>query len=124
MKLQFNIKYFLLTILLFLTEVLIATAGKNLFILRAYIGDVLVVMLIYTFILSFVKVQNKEKLLIYIFLFSVIVETAQYFKVADLLGFKAGSIPHIVIGNSFSWIDILCYGLGCIVIKIINYFRT
>ena len=113
---KFNLKYFLITILIFVTEVLIATVFKNIFCLRAFILDVLVVILIYTFILSFLKIQNKTKLIFGIFAFSVFIEILQYFKTADLLGFKEGSWQHIVLGNSFSWIDILCYAAGCLLI--------
>lgn len=113
---KFNLKYFLITILIFVTEVLIATVFKNIFCLRAFIGGVLVVILIYTFILSFLKIQNKTKLIFGIFAFSVFIEILQYFKTADLLGFKEGSWQHIVLGNSFSWIDILCYAAGCLLI--------
>ncbi len=41
----FNYKYFLTTIFLFLAEVSIATFFKDIFWLRAYFGDVLVVIL-------------------------------------------------------------------------------
>ena len=113
---KFNHKYFLIALLILVTEVLIATVFKSIFFLRAFIGDVLVVILIYTFILSFFKIQNKTKLITGIFAFSVFIEILQYFKAADLLGFKEGSWQHIVLGNSFSWIDILCYAAGCLLI--------
>ena len=119
---KFKLKYFMITLLIFVVEVLIATVFKNLFFIRAYLGDVLVVMLIYTFILSFFNIQNRIKLLVGIFIFSVFIEVLQYFKTADLLGFKEGSIPHIVLGNSFSWIDIICYGIGCVLVFILNKF--
>lgn len=116
MKFRFNLKYFLLTIAIFLVEVLIATKLKDIFFVRAYLGDVIVVVLIYTFVLSFFEVQNKSKLILGIFIFSVFIEVLQHFKTADLLGFKEGSIPYIVLGNSFSWVDILCYLAGCLLI--------
>lgn len=115
MKFKFNLKYFLLTIIIFLIEVLIATKLKNIHFVRAYLGDVIVVMLIYTFVKSFFKVNN-QKLILGIFIFSCIVEFAQYFNIAEKLGFPEGSLMYIVIGNSFSWIDILCYAAGCLVL--------
>ncbi|ASK31309.1 hypothetical protein CEY12_14890 [Chryseobacterium sp. T16E-39] len=115
MKLQFNLKYFLLTILLFFTEVLIATKLKDIFFIRAYLGDVIVVILLYTFIKSFVVVDNK-KLIIEIFIFSCLIEFAQYFNIAEKLGFQRGSLMYIVIGNSFSWVDIACYAIGCLLL--------
>jgi hypothetical protein len=36
----------------------------------------------------------------------------QYLHLADLLGLKAGSLPYIVLGNTFSWSDLLMYCVG------------
>ncbi|MBO9692605.1 DUF2809 domain-containing protein [Chryseobacterium sp.] len=121
MKLQFSLKYFILTAFIFLTEVLIATKLNNIFFVRAYLGDVIVVMLLYTFVKSFVKI-NDHKLILGILIFSFMVEFAQYFHVAEKLGFRPGSLMYIVIGNSFSWIDNLCYAIGCLILYI--FVRT
>jgi len=118
MKLTFNLKYFLLTIIIFLVEVLIATKLKDIFFVRAYLGDVIVVMLLYTFVKSFIR-TNNQKLILGILIFSCIIEFAQYFNIAEKLGFRPGSLMYIVIGNSFSWIDILCYAVGCLLLYIV-----
>lgn len=124
MKLKFSLKYFMLTAVIFLVEVLIATKLKDIFFIRAYLGDVIVVMLLYTFALSFFEIKNKAALIGGIFVFSVFIEVLQYFKTADVLGFQPGSIPYIVLGNSFSWGDILCYAGGCAILLIISkYYR-
>lgn len=119
---KFNLKYLLLSTVIFLIEVLIATVFKDIVFVRSYLGDVIVVMLIYTLVLAFFKVENRTKLITGIFIFSVIVEVLQYFKIADVLGLKPGSIAAVVVGNSFSWIDILCYAAGCTVIFLITKF--
>ena len=108
----FNYKYFLTTVFLFLVEVSIATIFKNIVWLRSYFGDVLVVILIYTFVLSFFDVKNKMILNLGIFIFACIIEFAQYYHFGELLGFKNNKIAMIVLGNSFSWVDILCYAIG------------
>lgn len=117
---RFSLKYFLISVFIFIVEVLIATVFKDLFFVRAYLGDVIVVVLMYTLILSFFKVENRTKLIIGLFIFSVIVEVLQYFKIADVLGLKPGSMAAIIVGNSFSWIDILCYGVGGVLIYLIE----
>ncbi|KQT24389.1 hypothetical protein ASG22_10280 [Chryseobacterium sp. Leaf405] len=122
MKYKFNYKYFAATIFIFLIEVLIATKLKNIFFVRAYLGDVIVVILLYTFIKSFIKVKNNQQLIFGIFIFSCLVEFAQYFNIAEKLGFQPGSLMYIVIGNSFSWVDILCYAIGCLMISIFVKF--
>ncbi|WP_174567015.1 ribosomal maturation YjgA family protein [Chryseobacterium joostei] len=117
MKLQFSLKYFLISIFIFLIEVLIATKLKDVSFVRAYLGDVIVVILLYTLVKSFFRVDN-QKLIGGILIFSCMVEFAQYFNIAEKLGFREGSLMYIVIGNSFSWIDILCYAAGCLLIYI------
>lgn len=117
MKFRFSLKYFVATILIFLVEVLIATALKDIFFIRAYLGDVIVVMLLYTFIKSFIEI-NDQKLIVGILIFSCMVELAQYFKIADRLDLEPGSVMYIVVGNSFSWIDILCYAVGCLLLYV------
>ncbi len=122
MKIKFSLKYLLLSLLLFCIEVLIATVLKNNFFVRAYLGDVIVVILLYTFVRTFIK-MNSIKLIAGIFIFSCFIEFAQYFNIAEKLGFQRGSLMHIVIGNSFSWIDILCYAIGCLLLLIPVYLN-
>lgn len=109
---RFNYKYFAISIVLFIIEVLIATKFKKIEWLRAYFGDVLVVILIYTFIQTFFNF-DKIKTIIGVFIFACAIEFAQYFHFAEILGLKENKIAMIVLGNSFSWIDIACYALGC-----------
>ncbi|SIQ27977.1 DUF2809 domain-containing protein [Chryseobacterium sp. RU33C] len=118
MKLQFSLKYLLLSLFIFFLEVLIATKLSNVFFVRAYLGDVIVVILLYTFVKSFAKVNN-QKLILGILIFSFAVEFGQYFHIAEKLGFRPGSLMYIVIGNSFSWIDNLCYAVGCLILYLI-----
>ncbi|WP_347219291.1 DUF2809 domain-containing protein [Chryseobacterium sp.] len=115
MKFQLSLKYLLISIFIFLIEVLIATKLKDIFFVRAYLGDVIVVILLYTLVKSFFRVNN-EKLILGILIFSCCVEFTQYFNIAEKLGFRPGSLMYIVIGNSFSWIDILCYAAGCLLL--------
>ncbi|MDQ1160145.1 hypothetical protein QE422_000513 [Chryseobacterium sp. SORGH_AS 447] len=116
LRFQFHYQYFLTTVFIFLIEVLIATVLNHMFFIRAYLGDVIVVMLIYTFIKSFFKIQHDIKLILGILIFSFTVEFAQYFNIAEKLGFQPGSILYIVVGNSFSWLDMLCYAVGCLLL--------
>lgn len=111
---RFNLRYFLVTLGLFALEALIATVFKEFFILRAYGGDVIVVVLIYFFLMSFFEFKNQPLLILGIFIFAVGIEVLQYIGIADLLKLEHGSIAHIVVGSSFSWWDVFCYFLGCL----------
>lgn len=116
---KFNLKYFLIAVAIFVVEVLIATKLKDIFFVRAYLGDVFVVMLMYYFTKAFFDFE-PVKLIIGIFIFSCSIEFLQYFHFGELLGFKDNKIVMIVLGNSFSWIDILCYFAGCAILYLIE----
>lgn len=115
-KLKFNLTYFLISLVIFIVEVLIATVFSNIFFVRAYLGDIIVVMLLFTFVKSFFVIKNNHSLILGIFLFSCVVEWAQYFHIAEKMGLRPGSIMYIIVGNSFSWIDIICYAAGCLLL--------
>ena len=107
---KFSIKYFVAFIVILAIEVLIALFVRDDFI-RPYFGDVLVVCLIYCFIRMFLS-KKVTLLPLYIFLFAVIVEILQYFDIVKLLHLEGNTFARIVIGNSFSFLDIVCYFAG------------
>jgi len=93
-------------------EAIIAVFIHDNFI-RPYLGDVLVVVLIYCFIKAFVR--NETKLLpLYIFIFALLVEVGQYFNLAELLGLSEYRIARVIIGATFDIKDIACYMVGCV----------
>jgi hypothetical protein len=104
-------KYLLITLGLFIAEVLIATTFSHSRFIRSYLGDYLVVILLYCLVKSFYDVSPLV-LSISIFVFACGVEIAQYFRLADVLGLRPGSTLSILLGTSFSWIDILMYFAG------------
>ena len=112
--LRFQKQYFFLSMLLFSIEALIAAYIDG-GLIRAYLGDILVVILLYCAVRSFFNLPAL-KVCLSVLLFSFIVETLQYFNIVTLLGLKNFEIAKIVIGTSFSWIDIGCYVLGTAVI--------
>ena len=112
MKFRLNKKFFCAFIIVLVIEIIIAVFINDNFI-RPYVGDVLIVVLIYCFIKSFVA--NDIKLLPwYIFIFAVLVEIGQYFNLVYLLGLGDYQIARIIIGTTFDPIDIVCYLIGCI----------
>jgi len=107
-----KIKYLCAFIAVFIIEAIIAVFIHDNFI-RPYLGDVLVVVLIYCFIKTFVR--NETKLLpLYIFIFAVLVELGQYFDLATLLGLSDYKIARVIIGSTFDMKDIACYLVGCV----------
>lgn len=117
----FNKKFFFLTLLLFITEVLIALYVKDRFV-RPYVGDYLVVMLIYCFVRTFLN-SPVLPTAIAVLLFAYLIETLQYFRLVDRLGLEHNVIAKTVIGYGFSWIDMLAYTLGIISILAVAFLK-
>ena len=108
--------YLLLTILLLAIEVIIALFVHDRFI-RPYVGDVLVMMVMYTFVRIFVPERIKA-LPTYLFGFAALVEIAQYFQIVELLGMEENRFFSVLIGSVFDVKDIMCYAVGTILIVI------
>ncbi len=118
--LTFNRNYFLLTILLFLIEVYIALFVHDNFI-RPYLGDVLVVILIYCFVKSFLKVSvNKAAIGVLLFAFGIAM--LQYFLIVEKLNLQDNKLARTVIGTSFAWEDILAYIAGIVIVVVSERF--
>jgi hypothetical protein len=114
--LTFNKKYFIIALLLFFIEVLIALYVHDR-IIRPYIGDVLVVILIYCFIKSFLKLPVLP-VASAVLIFAFMVETLQYFKIVEVLGLQHIKLARIIIGTSFAWMDMLTYIAGIAIVLI------
>jgi hypothetical protein len=115
MKFKISIQYLIAFIVLFLIETLIALYVNDR-IVRPYIGDVLVVILVYSFVKMIVSGKIRF-IALYVFLFAVLVEIAQFFNITSLLHLSSNEAASTIIGTSFDWLDIVCYGAGCIVIE-------
>ncbi|HYC27971.1 MAG TPA: DUF2809 domain-containing protein [Chitinophagaceae bacterium] len=116
--LTFNWRYFVAAFLLFIIEVLIALFVHD-SIIRPYIGDYLVVILIYCAVRTFLKAP-VVKVSTGVLLFAYLVEVLQYFKIVDRLGLSGNIIAKTVIGYGFEWWDMLAYTLGIVTVVIIE----
>jgi len=119
--LNFNSKYFYLTIFLLITEIIIAIWVHDAFI-RPFGGDFLVVILIYCLVKSFMDSPVSPTILS-VLLFAYAVEISQYFHLVNLLGLGNSKIARIIMGTSFSWTDMLMYSLGMLLVLIIELCR-
>jgi hypothetical protein len=115
---NFNLKYFLLTLALFTIEVLIALYVRDNFI-RPYLGDFLVVILIYCAVKSVINVA-PVKVAIAVLLFSYMIETLQYFHLVDRLGLTHNTFAKTVMGYGFEWWDMLAYTLGIAFVLVVE----
>ncbi|WP_293892778.1 DUF2809 domain-containing protein [Flavobacterium sp.] len=119
-RIQFNVKYFALTLSLFIIEAIIALCVHDSFV-RPYFGDVLVVMLIYCFVKSFLQAKVLPTALL-VLLFAFTIEFLQYLNIVEKLCLQDSKIARTAIGTSFSWSDILCYLIGIVVVISVEYF--
>lgn len=115
---SFRPRYLLFAITIFMVEVLIALYVNDA-IIRPHIGDLLVVIMIYCFVRAFVQWPVFTAAIVTL-LFSYTVELLQYFKVVEWLGLQHNTLARIVIGTSFSWIDMLAYTLGIGIVLLIE----
>ena len=117
-----RIAYGIATFILLIIEVLIALFVHDAFI-RPYIGDVLVVIVIYTFVRIFIQ-ERFVFLPLFVFIFATLVEVLQLFNIVDLLGIGDNGLFRILIGSVFDIKDVLCYAVGCLILggyEIIRY---
>lgn len=117
---KFNRTYLFLAILLFIVEILIALFVKDK-IIRPYVGDFLVVILIYCFLKAFLNI-SPVKAVIAVLLFAYTIEILQYFDLVERIGLGQSVIARVVLGSSFEWIDIIAYTIGAIFILIVEIF--
>lgn len=99
-------------LLLLFAEIIIALFVRDNFI-RPYFGDVLVTILICSFIRIFIP-KGIRALPAYVLVFAIAVEVGQYFNMVKVLGIENSRFFSILLGTSFSIIDIICYAAGCL----------
>ncbi|SDS66500.1 DUF2809 domain-containing protein [Gramella sp. MAR_2010_147] len=117
-----RIYYFLGFLFLLIIEVIIAKYVNDSFI-RPYLGDFLVVILIYCFLMLFFRI-SVFKGLITVWLFSFTVEFLQLLDIVKLMQYQPPKIVLIVLGSSFSVWDLLAYSLGILFTGFAEFCRT
>lgn len=113
---KFNSKNFKTFLFLFILEIVITqTSG----FIRYYVGDFIVVILLYFFIKSFFDIKPKI-VAISVLLFSYVIEILQSIDFVTRIGLQNNKLANIIIGNYFSFGDIVAYTLGIITVLIVE----
>lgn len=119
-----SIKYITLFIVLFAIEVIIATYIHDNFI-RPYLGDTIVIVLIYAFVMGFFSLghtlSSKIKVAFYVLLFAFIIEALQASSFIYSVGLDDYKWARVILGTSFSWWDMLAYIAGFIAIVSVEW---
>ena len=116
-KLRCHLGCFCLALIIFFIEIAIAKYMHGW--VQSYLGDVLVIVLLYSAIMS-VAALNKKSVVLFTLIVAFAIEFGQYFKLAERLGFAPDSVAYIVLGNTFSGADLGCYAIGAILILLVE----
>jgi DNA integrity scanning protein DisA with diadenylate cyclase activity len=122
LKFTLNLRAFCIFLFIFVIEVIIALFVKDK-IIRPYGGDVLVVIMIYYFVKTFIKTKPIY-LAIGVVLFAYGIEIGQYYNLVEVLNLQDNKVMRIVIGSSFSWGDMVCYTIGALICLLIDRQKT
>lgn len=109
---RMRIRHFLFFLILLAEEIYIGVFVRDCFV-RPYVGDFLVVVLLY-FLVRIFCLRRPYYLSVWILLFSVLVEFTQIIPLADLFGIQ-NKLIRVLMGTSFSWYDVLAYILGSVI---------
>ena len=94
--------------------------------IRPYFGDMLVVVVIYTFVRIFIP--EKYRLLpLFVFIFSAAIEIFQFFEIVQRLGLGENIFLRTLLGSTFDLKDIVCYAVGCAALgiyEILSYIKS
>jgi hypothetical protein len=114
--------YAIAFLILLVIEIAIAIYVHDDFI-RPYIGDVLVVGVVYLFVRIFIP-DGVKLMPLYVFIFAALVEVLQYFQFIRLLGLEENTFARILIGSTFDVKDLFCYFIGFIIILALELLPT
>ncbi len=116
--LKFKKQYLIYAIIILIIEIGIALFIHDNFI-RSYVGDFLVVILIYCFLQSFLSTE-VWRTATGVLLFYYIIEILQYFYVLNKAELQKFTLARIILGTSFEWIDIGAYTAGIALVLFIE----
>lgn len=108
----FKKRYLLLALFLLLVEILIALFVRDRF-LRPYGGDFLVVIFLYCLGRGLLD-KPPAWMAVAVLLFAFLIEFSQYLGLVSWLGLEDNTLARVVLGNKFSWEDLVAYTLGCL----------
>lgn len=113
--------YFLAFLFFLAIEVFIALFVHDSFV-RPYVGDALVVVVLYCFVRIFLPDRCRWLPMI-IFVFATGVEFLQYLNIVEWLKLSDNVFMRILIGSVFDMKDIICYGVGCVILQVAELLK-
>ena len=111
-ELNTRIIYAAVSVAILIIEILIALYVRDSFI-RPYGGDILVTALICC-VVRVIMPHGVKLLPLWVFIFAFAVELSQLINIVALLNLEHITFFKVLIGTTFSFADLLCYAVGCI----------
>ena len=119
--------YFLGFILLFIIEVCIALYLHDT-IIRPFVGDMLVVLLVYCFVMTVLLLTTTRiKITIValsVLVFAFCVEALQATELLQTLGLSENKLASVILGSTFDWLDLVAYIIGTMLIILLEKIRS
>jgi hypothetical protein len=116
--------YLLSFIILLLIEVCIALFVDDT-IIRPFVGDMLVVLLVYCFVMTLLTAAEKQRNIyvvsLYVLIFAFCIEGLQATSALQWLGLSQNRFASIVLGNTFDWWDLVAYTCGTLLLLLIEH---
>lgn len=112
-----RIRYFMIFCIGLVIEIYIGLYIKDTWI-RPYVGDILIVPVVYWF-LRVIFPEKPRRLDVGVILMAILVEFSQAIHLDRLLKIQ-GTVLGIIVGSTFDWKDIFCYGLGGLLVFVVE----
>lgn len=109
-------------VVLLIIEILIAKFVQDDFI-RPYLGDFLVVILIYCFLMAISRISVLKGIISVLF-FSYAVEFFQMINYVKVMQYQPPEVVMIILGHDFSVLDLVAYSLGMLLVIGMEYIFT
>jgi hypothetical protein len=119
--------YFFGFILLLIIEVGIALYLHDT-IIRPFVGDMLVVLLVYCFVMTVLLLTTTRiKITIValsVLVFAFCVEALQATELLQTLGLSENKLASVILGSTFDWLDLVAYIIGTMFIILLEKIRS
>jgi hypothetical protein len=119
---QIKFNYLYISILLLITEILIAIFAKDEFI-RPILGDSLAALFVFYVLATFVKISETKTAILALSI-CYFIEGLQFIHILEVFDLEKYTILKIIVGTAFSWIDMLAYTVGIITVLLIHNRKT
>jgi hypothetical protein len=116
-----KIKYLIVSCVVLIIEITIALFVNDQFI-RPIFGDYLASIQVFYLLATFLK-TDLNKIAILSLLISYTIEFLQLLHILELLHLDKIKILNVLLGNSFSWTDMLANTLGIMTVVLIHNYK-